>query len=133
MAGQRVARIREEVKKEASDIIRRLKDPRVGFVTVTDTEVSSDMRYVKIFVSVLGSEEEKQKTMEALHRATGFIRTELGGRIRLRHTPEIHFKFDESIERGARIFELLREVGPHRDMDDEGTESGQKHDRGEES
>lgn len=112
MAGQRVSRLREEIKKEASDIIRRLKDPRVGFVTVTDTDVSSDMRHVKIFVSVLGSDEEKQATMDALHRATGFIRTELGGRIRLRHTPEIQFKFDESMERGARIFELLREVHP---------------------
>lgn len=110
MAGQRVERLREEIKKEASDIIRKLKDPRVGFVTVTDVEVSGDLRHVKIFVSVYGDEASKAATMEALTGATGHIRTEIGQRIRLRHTPEIHIRFDESIERGARIFQLLREV-----------------------
>mgnify|MGYP001210667919 CR=1 FL=1 len=110
MAGQRVQRLREEIKKEASDIIRKLKDPRVGFVTVTDVEVSGDLRHVKIFVSVYGDEQEKTETMEALQRATGHIRTEIGQRIRLRYTPEIQVKLDESIARGARIFELLRQV-----------------------
>lgn len=118
VAGQRVGRVREEIKKEASDIIRnKLKDPRVGFVTVTDVEVSGDLRHVKVFVSVYGDASEKQKTMEALHRAVGFVRTELGQRIRLRHTPEIQFSFDESIERGARIFELLGEVRAGRSAD----------------
>lgn len=112
MAGQRVERLREEIKKEASDIIRKLKDPRVGFVTVTDVEVSGDLRHVKIFVSIYGDEQTKAATMEALTRATGHIRTEIGQRIRLRYTPEIQVRFDESIERGARIFELLREVNP---------------------
>lgn len=112
MSSQRVQRIREEIKKEASDIIRKLKDPRVGFVTVTDVEVSGDLRHVKIFVSVLGDESSKEATMEALTRATGHIRTEIGQRIRLRHTPEIQIRPDESIARGARIFELLREVNP---------------------
>lgn len=110
MAGQRVERLREEIKKEASDIIRKLKDPRVGFVTVTDVEVSGDLRHVKVFVSVYGDDEAKSATMEALTRATGHIRTEIGQRIRLRYTPEIQIRFDESIERGARIFQLLREV-----------------------
>ena len=73
--------------------------------------MSGDLRHVKIFVSVLGDDEAKARTMEALTRATGYIRTEIGQRIRLRHTPEIHIKPDESIARGARIFELLREVG----------------------
>src|SRR5690606_15860806 len=111
MAGLRVERVREELKKEASDIIRKLKDPRIGFVTVTDVEVSGDLRHVKIFVSVYGDETEKSATMEALERASGFVRTEVGRRIRLRHTPEIRFVFDASMERGARIFQLLREVG----------------------
>lgn len=111
MAGQqRVDRVREEIKKEASEIIRRLKDPRIGFVTITDVEVSGDLRHVRIFVSVYGSEEEKQSTMAGLKRAEGHVRTEIGQRIRLRHTPEIQFHFDESIERGARIFSLLNEV-----------------------
>lgn len=110
MSVQRVARIREEIKKEASEIIRKLKDPRVGFVTVTDVEVTGDLRHARIYVSVLGDAESKDETMNALAKATGFIRTEIGSRIRLRHTPEIQFAFDDSMERGARIFELLRQV-----------------------
>lgn len=112
MAGQRIARLREEIKKEASDIIHKLKDPRVGFVTITDVDLSGDYRHVRIFVSVYGDDGEKSGTMAALRSATGFIRTELGRRIRMRHTPEIQFELDPSMERGARIFELLRQVNP---------------------
>src|SRR5690606_16287406 len=86
------------------------KDPRIGFVTVTDVEASADLRMMKIFVSVFGESHQQAATMDALTRATGFIRTELGRRIRLRHTPEISFVLDGSIERGARIFQLLKEV-----------------------
>jgi len=112
MSVPRTARVREEIKKEASDIIqRRLKDPRIGFTTVTDVEVSQDLRHVKIFVSVLGSEEAIARTLEALERAKGFIRTEIGRRIRLRHTPEIHLALDRSIERGTRLVQLLKDVG----------------------
>ena len=100
--------------------MRNLKDPRVGFVTVTDVEVTGDLRQVKIFVSVYGDEEERKATMEGLKSATGFVRSELGKRIRLRHTPEVSFCFDESIERGARIFSLLREI--------EGDQEGNKSD-----
>jgi len=107
---QRVQRVREAIKQEASDIIRKMKDPRVAFVTVTDAEVSRDLRHVKIFVSVLGDDESKRSAMEGLERATGYIRSEIGQRIRLRHTPEIIFRWDESIERGARISQLLREL-----------------------
>lgn len=109
---QRIERLREEIKREASDIIRKLKDPRVGFVTVTDVEISRDLRHVKIFVSVLGDEAAKAETMEVLTRATGHIRSEIGQRIRLRYTPEIQIRADDSIARGARIFELLREINP---------------------
>ncbi|NLY51440.1 MAG: 30S ribosome-binding factor RbfA [Firmicutes bacterium] len=107
---QRVQRVREAIKQEASDIIRKMKDPRVAFVTVTDAEVSRDLRHVKIFVSVLGDDDTKRAAMEGLERATGYIRSEIGQRIRLRHTPEIVFRWDESIERGARISQLLREL-----------------------
>jgi len=107
----RVARLREEIRKEASDIIqRRMKDPRIGFTTVTDVEVSADLRHVKIFVSVLGDEEARARTVEGLERAKGFVRTELGRRIRLRHTPEIQFAYDPSLERGARLMRLLSEL-----------------------
>lgn len=112
MAVPRTERLREEIKKEASDIIqRRMKDPRIGFTTVTDVEITPDLRTVKIFISVLGSEEARQQTVEGLERARGFVRTELGRRIRLRHTPEVHFVYDASLERGARLVQLLNEMG----------------------
>lgn len=103
----RVERVREEIKREVTDILRRMKDPRLGFVTVTDVEVSSDLQYVKVYVSVLGDEEARKQTLLALERATGYVRTEIGSRIRLRRTPEIGFRFDPSVEHGARINEIL--------------------------
>lgn len=107
----RLARLRELFKHEISAILQReIKDPRIGFVSVTDVELSPDLRHAKIFVSILGDAEAKAKTMAGLGNARGFIRTELGKRIRLRYIPEVHFKLDESIERGARIQHLLRRV-----------------------
>ncbi len=111
MAEHRLERLRELIKAEFGQILQReLKDPRIGFVSVTDVEVSNDYSHVKIFVSVFGSEEEKKQTMEGLESAKGFIRSELGQRIRLRHTPELHFIADESMERGSRIMALLNEM-----------------------
>lgn len=118
MAGeQRLGRLREEFKREAADIIRRMKDPRLGFVTVTDAEVSNDVRHVKIFVSILGDPAERERTLAGLDRATGHVRTELGRRIRLRHTPEIIFRFDPSAERGMRIKQLLDTVRSDRPVE----------------
>lgn len=110
MARLRVARLREEYRREVSDILRRMKDPRLGFVTVTDVEVSEDLRHVKVFVSVLGSEEDRRRTLEVLDQAKGYVRTEAGQRIRLRHTPEITFHFDPSVERGARVMSILQQL-----------------------
>lgn len=107
----RIARLRELFKQETSAILQRqMKDPRIGFVSVTDVELSGDLRLAKIFVSVLGDAEAKVRTMEGLESAQGFIRTELARRIRLRHIPQVLFRLDESIERGARVERLLREV-----------------------
>ena len=104
-------KLRELIKEEVSNIFQReMKDPRIGFVTVTDVEVSSDLSHVKIYVSVFGDEPSREETMRGLESATGFVRSELGRRIRLRHTPEVVFKFDRSIERGARVLELLDKV-----------------------
>lgn len=120
----RVERLAEEIKREVSDILRRSKDPRIGFISITDTEVSRDLRHAKVFFSILGDEEAKRQTVEGLASAAGFIRTELGKRIRLRHVPELEFHFDPSLERGARIDRILREI--HGEADggsgrDEGT------------
>ena len=111
MSHLRASRVGEEIKREVTQMIRdELKDPRIGFVTVTSVEVTPDIRYARIYISVLGSAEDTKQTLTALNKARGFVRTELGKRIRLRYTPEVEFRFDESIEHGARIMELLGEV-----------------------
>lgn len=111
MTRLRAQRLSELMKKEISDIIQKgIKDPRIGFVTVTDVDVSNDLRSAKVFVSVFGSDDEKLRTLEGLESAKGFIRSEIGKRISLRFTPEIIFRFDESIARSARILELLKTV-----------------------
>lgn len=106
----RVRRVAEQAKKELGDIIRTLKDPRVGFVTVTDVEVSNDLSHLRVFFSVYGDAAARQQSEEGLQAAKGLIRSELGRRIRLRLTPEIEFRFDSSLERGARIDQLLEEI-----------------------
>lgn len=107
----RSTRVGEQMKKELSEILgRKIKDPRVGFVTVTDVEVSGDLQQAKVFISVLGDEEKRQDSLKGLAKAKGFIRSELGKRIRLRKTPEIIFEFDESIDYGNRIENLLHQI-----------------------
>ncbi|HKV45819.1 MAG TPA: 30S ribosome-binding factor RbfA [bacterium] len=107
----RIARLRELFKEEISTILQReMKDPRIGFVSVLDVELSQDLRHARVFVSILGDAEAKAKTMAGLGNAQGFIRKELGRRIRLRYMPEVSFRLDESIERGVRVQRLLRQV-----------------------
>lgn len=111
MANIRATRVGEQMKKELGDILgRKLKDPRVGFVTVTDVEVTGDLQQAKVYISVLGDEEKRQDTLKGLAKAKGFIRSEIGKRVRLRKTPEILFEFDESIDYGNRIESLLKEI-----------------------
>ena len=111
MSGQRERRVGELLKEEISKIIRReVKDPRIGFVSITDVEVSGDLRHAKVFVSVYGDEQEKEDTMAGLKKATGFIRKLVGDRITTYHTPEIIFRYDDSIEHGVYISNLIKEV-----------------------
>ncbi|MDO7267209.1 30S ribosome-binding factor RbfA [Shouchella clausii] len=111
MANNRAVRVGEQMKKELSDIlIRDIKDPRVRFVTVTGVDVTGDLQQATAFITVLGDEEERNATLAGLEKAKGFIRTELGKRIRLRKTPELSFSFDESIQYGNRIESLLRDL-----------------------
>lgn len=114
MARQRAQRVADEVQQVAAEILRGLKDPRIGFATVVRAEVSTDLRHAKIYVSVFGPEAERQATMAALERAKGHVRTELGRRIRLYHTPEVHFISDGSIAHGDRIARLLGELAAER-------------------
>ena len=111
MAELRANRVAEQMKKELGDILtRKIKDPRVGFVTVTDVEVSGDLQQAKVFVSVLGDEKKKQDSLMGLTKAKGFIRSEIGNRIRLRKTPELTFEFDEAFEYGNKIDTILRDL-----------------------
>lgn len=105
-------RVAEQMKKELTDILsRKVKDPRIGFLTVTDVEVTGDLQQATVYITVLGGEEEREGTLKALAKAKGFIRSELGQRIRLRKTPELMFEFDESVAYGSRIDTLLKEIG----------------------
>ncbi|WP_152656356.1 30S ribosome-binding factor RbfA [Oceanobacillus sp. CFH 90083] len=111
MSELRAHRVAEQMKKELGDILsRKIKDPRVGFVTVTDVEVTGDLQQAKVFISVLGDEKKKQETLLGLAKAKGFIRSEIGKRIRLRKTPELTFEFDEAFEQGNRIDSILRDL-----------------------
>ncbi|MMZ64516.1 Ribosome-binding factor A [compost metagenome] len=111
MAKNRTGRVSEQIKKELSVLIQsELKDPRIGFVTVTGVDVTNDLSQAKIYLSVFGDEDAKKDSLKGLEKANGFLRTELGKRIRLRHTPELIFKIDESIAYGSRIEKLLGDI-----------------------
>jgi ribosome-binding factor A len=118
MVSHRFQRIAEEIKKEIAQIIKHeLKDPRIGFASITEVEVTGDLHYAKVYVSIFGDEEAQRQSMEALNKASGFIRREIGKRVSLRYTPEIIFKFDRSIEQGAKIAKLLTEINEAREED----------------
>jgi len=107
----RPEKVEEVIKEALSHILQReVRDPRIGFVSVTDVDVSLDLRHARVFVSVLGDPEAKAATMQGLSSAARYIRRALGQRLQMRYTPEISFKLDESIERGARVLKLLGEV-----------------------
>ncbi len=109
MATNRINRINEEVRREISDILRDLKDPRIPMMTsVVSVSVTQDLRYATVYVSVFGDDEVKKNALSALKNSQGFVRRELGHRLNLRYTPEIIYKADDSIEHGARINELLK-------------------------
>lgn len=110
MASNRIGRINEEIQRELSALFRTLKDPRVqgGMVTITHVDTTSDLRYSRIYVSVLNKEQEKD-VVRGLKSAAGYLRRELGASLRLRYTPELQFVADDSIEYGAHILELLRD------------------------
>ncbi|MYL33187.1 30S ribosome-binding factor RbfA [Pontibacillus yanchengensis] len=111
MSDLRANRVGEQMKKELGDIIgRKMKDPRIGFVTVTEVKVTGDLQQAKVYISVLGDEKQKHDSLLGLAKAKGFIRSEIGKRIRLRKTPEIMFEFDEAIEHGNRIEAIIQDL-----------------------
>ncbi|MCM1981963.1 30S ribosome-binding factor RbfA [Lyngbya confervoides] len=119
--GRRVSRVAEMIKREVSlMLLQGIKDERVGtgMVSVTNVDVSGDLQHAKIFVSVYGSEEARQITMEGLKAAKGFVRRELGHRIRLRRTPEISFIEDRGIEEGTQVLSLLNQLSREKKVAD---------------
>lgn len=108
----RLNRIAEEMKKEISSIIQNdIKDPRLpSLVSVMTVNVTKDLKFAKVFISVFGNDEEKKNAISALKSAAGFIRRELGHRVQMRYTPELHFALDTSIEHGAYMSKLINEV-----------------------
>jgi ribosome-binding factor A len=111
MQGKRLDRVNQLIKEEISLVLQReLKDPRLGFVTVTEVETAKDLRLAKVFVSVLGDDAQWAGSMGALHRARGFIRHWLRDHLELRVTPELDFRPDRSMAHAARIQELLKRL-----------------------
>ena len=124
MASNRKGRINEELQRELSSLIRTLKDPRVqqSMVSVTKVEATGDLRYAKVYISVLDKDKSKE-TLKGLKSAGGFLRREIGSRLQLRYTPELIFEEDDSIAYGAKMFSLLRSLDIKPDEED-GNEHG---------
>lgn len=107
----RSSRIAEQIQRELADLIRlELKDPRVGLITLTGVDLTPDYAHAKVFYTTLADEAARQGIETGLRRASGFLRRELGRRIRIHTLPELHFVFDESVERGDRLSRLIDEA-----------------------
>ena len=112
MAGERMRRVNEAVREVLSArIAEGLKDPRIGFVTVTAVDTSPDLRHARVFVSVLGDEEQREQTLAGLASSHGYLQTRIASELRLKRTPTLEFVYDESVDRGMRISELLEDEG----------------------
>jgi ribosome-binding factor A len=109
---RRIERVNSLIRQEISEMLQRqVKDPRLGgFVTVTQVSTSPDLRHAKIFISIMGSEEEKGEALEAFATASGFLRKELGARLRLRRSPELSFHYDDSIDQGTHLLQLISQI-----------------------
>jgi ribosome-binding factor A len=120
MEGKRSEKVADLIHKEISEmLVKTIKDPRIGFVTITRVAVSEDYRSAKVYFSVTGTVEERQRSVEGLNSAKGYVRKELGRRIRLRYTPEIIFKFDPSIEYAIHIGEVIRHIKGEEETDED--------------
>jgi len=107
-----IERLNHLIRDEISELLQRqVKDPRLGgFITVTRVSTSPDLRHAKIFISIMGNEDEKRECLKGLAAASGFLRRELGSRLTLRRTPELSFHYDDSIEQGTHVLQLITQV-----------------------
>ncbi len=113
----RIERVNSLIRQEISQLLQRqVKDPRLGnFITVTEVATSADLKYAKVFISRIGSGEEKEQTLSVLAAAAGFFRKELARHLKLRYIPELSFQWDDSIERGNRLLQLIDGIASERD------------------
>ncbi len=119
----RQEKVKELLKIEVSNIIlKEIRDPRLGFVTVTGADVSKDLRHATVFISVMGDDEQREDSIRILQKASGFIRSEFGRKSTMKLTPQITFKLDTAVEHGVRIFELLQQV-KHESEEPDSTDS----------
>ena len=110
MSGERMRRVDVAMRQVLGDALaQELKDPRIGFVTVTDVKTSPDLRHARVYVSVLGDEPAQQATLDGLRSAHGFLQARVAGELRLKRTPELTFELDHTAERAARLEEILHE------------------------
>ena len=116
---ERRRRVNEGIRQVISDTLPSLKDPRIGFVTVTGVDAVRDFSQATVYVSVLGSEDEQRRTLEGLEAAKGLLQAEVGRAIRLRRTPILTFAYDPAVERGVRLTKIIDELAPE-DADDDG-------------
>jgi ribosome-binding factor A len=112
---ERMRRVNKAVRQVLSEAVAELKDPRIGFVTVTGVETSSDLREARVFVSVLASEDDRVRTLEALAAAHGVLQARLGRELRMKRTPQLTFEYDPTVERGVRMGQLIDELAPDED------------------
>jgi ribosome-binding factor A len=106
----RIRRVNEAVKEVLSEGVGELKDPRIGFVTITAVETSPDLRHARVFVSVLGSEQKRERSLEGLTAAHGVLQARVARELRLKRTPQLAFEYDPSVERGVRMTQLIDEL-----------------------
>jgi ribosome-binding factor A len=108
----RMRRVNESVRQVLSEAIGQLKDPRIGFVTITGVETSADLRHARVYLSVLGAERKRAQTLDGLQAARSLLQAQLGRELRLKRTPQLTFEYDPSVERGVRMTKLIDELAP---------------------
>ena len=105
-------RVNESVRQVLSEAVGELKDPRIGFVTVTGVETSADLRHARVYVSVFGSEDSRQDSLAGLEAAHGVLQSRLARELRMKRTPQLAFEYDPTVERGVRMTQLIDELAP---------------------
>jgi ribosome-binding factor A len=109
---ERMRRVNEAIRETLAEAVGELKDPRIGFVTITAVKTSPDLRQARVYVSVLGNERKREKTLEGLQSAHGVLQSTLADELRMKRTPQITFEYDPTVEQGMRMSQLIDELAP---------------------